>query len=1752
MAHQETVNLIVMLSVSALMAAESLAAWRRLRFAGGHALSLALMVGAVESLCYALVFALGEGQAMLHLAAIYAVTSPLTGTFWLIFAVRFAGLRLPHGRWLETILVGVSVGLVVAVAADPSLIFPSGAGLTALHVDRVGSTFFSIELIWFYVLMAAGVVLLLLEALRSWRLYRAQVLALIGGIGSVFVLDIAFTAGFQPVRGLHLGLAVFAGGMLVLIWALPRLRSVDLLAAWQPRILDEMSDAVLVVDGQGRIVNANRAAQRLLAAETQGGSAATTLADRPWLAELVDGEAGGLDTLKPESIWETPGRTVTVGVDGEIRHFDLRRSALCDRRGCELSRVLVLRDVTERVETARALDEANDDLRTLVDAGLEFGASLRIEDVLGAVARRMRELVEADECDLYRFEDGRMLALLMAEDGVVIGDRADLTFEVADYPLTEEALRTRQPMCVYDAAEDPRLSEAERSDAARFGYRSSVDLPLIAGGRVVGLAVLTDARPRAFEHLEVLQGLAHNAAQALVNSRMYAQLGEKAEHLALVSEAGSLFSSTLSVDEVLLSTCKRLCEMADAPICSVYVVDDGSLRCRASVYDGEVDRVWMAQSFDLEQWLSTRTTLETHAPVMIESLDDPRLSDEQRASMRERGEVSLLAVPLVARGEAFGTVEVVDRRPRTVTEDEMRAMEAVCNAAALAIRSADMFGREHENATRLAFLLDASRATTSTVVLDRVLPIVAEKTCTAVGSEECIIWEYRKDEGVLAERTYYSSRQRSYAPTDSVNLNDDPVRRAILEGGVIVEESISDEGLHPLSRALVEERDEKSRLSVPLVFDGEPIGMLVLVETERERHFKPDELELVRALAEQAAVAIQNARQYERLERATTLLASQVELRQVLLELSGTLLGTLDHEEVFSRIATLVKRVVDYDCMEIRLVDSEARELFCAYARAADAEYLEGWRSSLDEGVSGWVVRHNEAQLVNDMLSDPRSAVVAGTEDEPQASIIVPLTVGGDVIGVLVLDRTEGLTFADHELEAAKLFANLAAIAIQNSRQYEDVRRMHANNLRTLCTALNAKDFYTLGHTARVAAYMRLLGKELGWSGEAVHRIGEAAYLHDIGKIGIPDRILTKVGKLNQREWELMRQHPTLSADIIGPLYADDVVLGVRHHHERYDGRGYPDGLAGEEIPLIARAMCVVDSYDAMSFDRPYHRGLGLTDCLAELEHCKGSQFDPVMVDAFARVLAGIASVRLRGLAIGAQAAALIDVDAHVALVESGSEDDPAYSETVRILCAVRDASPGVRYVTTVARRGAGQIIVCDAEEDEQERSPLGEAVASDVELPRVLAGETPDISLVSADQYGVWISATTPLTRPDGEIVGAVSVDFPAYETAEEDGLRGDATQTLTRLLVGASERVSRAEADAATDLLSGLYTHGRLHEGLAEQISRAEEAGGELSLVLCDVDRLADFNRLVGHPHGDEALRLIGQLIESASRPTDLCARFGGDEFALVLNDGGTRALEVAETLREAVESAKIDAGGRSLTMSVGVATYPLDGQNNDALIDRARWAVDLAKRRGRNRCVRFENHGNGSFSSGRKQALRYLAMMAKLADAGVRYEEKHSDAVARLAAALAAELGLSRQEVADVREAARLRDIGQFGIPDHVLSKPSALSEEEWVLIREHPRAGERLLRHMGFDSVADAVAHHHERFDGTGYPLALSGEQIPLGAQIVAVASSFQALVNRRPYRPERSADEALEEMRRCAGSQFDPEMVAALERVLSHG
>jgi len=203
-------------------------------------------------------------------------------------------------------------------------------------------------------------------------------------------------------------------------------------------------------------------------------------------------------------------------------------------------------------------------------------------------------------------------------------------------------------------------------------------------------------------------------------------------------------------------------------------------------------------------------------------------------------------------------------------------------------------------------------------------------------------------------------------------------------------------------------------------------------------------LELVKSLdvfAAHAAMAVENARQWEELERTSAELERQLALWHDLHDLSTVLLTTLDQESVLPQLTTMLKGMVDFDTMDVRLVDEAHDELVPIYARDENAEVMLDFRSPLDVGVTGWVVRHNEAQLVNDMTTDPRGVVVPGTEMEPQASIVVPLNVRGKVTGVLTVDRLFGRTFEEHELETVRLFANFAAIAIQNALSYEEMER---------------------------------------------------------------------------------------------------------------------------------------------------------------------------------------------------------------------------------------------------------------------------------------------------------------------------------------------------------------------------------------------------------------------------------------------------------------------------------------------------------------------------------------------------------------------------------------------------------------------------------------------------------------------------------------------------------------------------------------
>ena len=524
-------------------------------------------------------------------------------------------------------------------------------------------------------------------------------------------------------------------------------------------------------------------------------------------------------------------------------------------------------------------------------------------------------------------------------------------------------------------------------------------------------------------------------------------------------------------------------------------------------------------------------------------------------------------------------------------------------------------------------------------------------------------------------------------------------------------------------------------------------------------------------------------------------------------------------------------------------------------------------------------------------------------------------------------------------------------------RLNDQVRDLHLGNLRALSSALNAKDYYTFGHAGRVAAYVMLLGRELGWSDGRLATVQDVAYLHDIGKIGVSDRVLRKAGPLNAEEWELMRQHPTISAEIVAPLFESELIDGVRQHHERFGGGGYPDGLAGSQISDLARALCVADSYDAMSYERPYRGALSYAECCAELRRCSGSQFDPVMATAFLRALARLEERRRKAVALAVEATRLVDPAEHSVLRTRADEARPSYGAMTTNLRSFRRSYPSVRFLTTFAMVDHECVTVLDTSDDD-DLSHCGDPWLPCDQLAAALEGRDLAANALNADQYGVWISGFAPIRAADGTIVGALSVDLPAVESPGLQQLHTDLSRTLASMLQATTRRGSRVELEAISDGLTGLYNHRYLHERLDEELARLRERDGELSLLHIDVDHFKSLNDARGHKAGDEALRRVARILEQCSRRVDLAARYGGDEFVLALVESGEAgAREVAERICRSVADT-VDGERRAVTVSIGIANFPRDARTKDELLDKADWAMNAAKRAGRDRVMAFSD--------------------------------------------------------------------------------------------------------------------------------------------------------------------------------------------------
>jgi len=407
----------------------------------------------------------------------------------------------------------------------------------------------------------------------------------------------------------------------------------------------------------------------------------------------------------------------------------------------------------------------------------------------------------------------------------------------------------------------------------------------------------------------------------------------------------------------------------------------------------------------------------------------------------------------------------------------------------------------------------------------------------------------------------------------------------------------------------------RREMAVPLCVDGRVLGVLD-AETTRARPFTRTDLQLFELFAGHVATAVHNTRLLDQVRIASERMSRRANDLAALNAIGLQMATCTDPDSLFETAMTLASRSLFFRTCALLLADGDDLVVRAAYGYPTG---IVGRRLPRGRGITWRCFLGAHSILVEDVTRDPE--YVPGLHDG-RCEMAAPILGPGGPVGVLDAESPKSGAFNLDSLTVFETFAHQIAVALENARLHAANRKTFYQTIRALAQVIEARDSYTRGHSERVSQYARRIGEAMGLSRKELQVLEQASLLHDIGKIGVRDAVLHKTGALDDEEREAIERHPTIGDDILHPVaFLREALVAVRHHHEHWDGSGYPAGLSGEAIPLIARIVAVADAYDAMTSTRPYRRALSDSEALAEICRLSGVQFDPVVVRAFRTVM---------------------------------------------------------------------------------------------------------------------------------------------------------------------------------------------------------------------------------------------------------------------------------------------------------------------------------------------------------------------------------------------------------------------------------------------------------------------------------------------------------------------------------------------------
>ena len=867
------------------------------------------------------------------------------------------------------------------------------------------------------------------------------------------------------------------------------------------------------------------------------------------------------------------------------------------------------------VHNARLLSETKqraDQLAALFDITRDLASQHDASTLLHTIVERAIQLIGASNGAIYLYNSARGdLEITWSNDPIVpLGTRLQM-----GEGLAGRVAATRQPYCLNDYA----TWEGRSPQFEGTPYAAVVQAPMLFGGELIGVLSAHERAPstRTFTQadMDLLSLFAGHAASALQNARLVNEANVRAQQLTLVYDAGLTLNRVLDPRVQLEFLFKTAMQALRAEKAAFFRYD-----AERNVLTYELGIGYTFAERELLEKLSEHAVegegllgwvLQKRLPLYVSNVTkDPRYI---AVNTRIR---SGLWLPVEHEDELRGIIGILSTRVDAFSAQDQRLLALFANQAAVAMENARLFAETHQRLTELETVNRISVALRAADTIDEMLPLLLGETAAVLDSPSVTVWLYDSEKNELRQtaRRDFPDIHIALKPGEGI------AGRVLTTGEPYISRNFRTD---PLT-------DEHARQMIPdglagacvPIRTGQDFAGVLFASVQHPREIRENHIRLLTTVAEIAGNAIHRMRLHEQTQHRASQLAAVNALGHVLSE-------TRHLPEIYRRITrAMFELLPDIAAVLIALFDAEHQVITCAYG-VSDGEPIDPHTlpsiplEPPGFGAQSEAIHTRRPVIVGDLREryEHTQSVVAIGSPQPQSALFVPMLSKGHVIGVIQAQSYTTNRFTPADAEMIDLVANAAASEIENVRLFANLADAYDETIEGWAQALDLRDKETQGHTRRVVEQTVQLARAMGIPEEEIPHVRRGALLHDIGKMGIPDAILLKPGPLNDKEWETMRLHPSYAYKLLAPIaYLRDALDIPYYHHEKWDGTGYPRGLKGEAIPLVARIFALVDVWDALCSDRPYRAAWPQERAQQYIREQAGIHFDPQVVEVFLRL----------------------------------------------------------------------------------------------------------------------------------------------------------------------------------------------------------------------------------------------------------------------------------------------------------------------------------------------------------------------------------------------------------------------------------------------------------------------------------------------------------------------------------------------------